>query len=62
MAENENNPNWQDKWLGGAMLGIFITTAVGAALLSLANLISDDQTATNVPSVHASKPHPRLAN
>ena len=37
MLDHRNNPNWQDKLLGGAILTGFVIIAVVSALFTLAN-------------------------
>jgi hypothetical protein len=67
MDRNKNNPNWQDKLLGGAILTGFVVTAVVAVLLTLMTW-SDDQRKAASPettvdsSTHASRPTPHSMN
>jgi hypothetical protein len=63
MDRNKNNPNWQDKLLGGTILTGFVVIAVVAVLFTLVKRTNDPRTAvspeTTVGSFsHATNPTP----
>jgi hypothetical protein len=67
MDRNKNNPNWQDKLLGGAILTGFVVTAVIAVLLILVTWNNDQRKAASPEttvgsSTHASRPTPHSTN
>jgi hypothetical protein len=51
MNRNKNNPNWQDKLLGGAILTGFVVVAVIAGLLALVTRNHDGRIADHLPEL-----------
>jgi hypothetical protein len=49
MDDNSNNPNWQDKLLGGAILTGFVVIALIAAVVTLVTW-NDERTADRASS------------
>ena len=63
--KRHENPNWQDKLLGGAILTGFVVVAVIAVLFTLVKWTSDRYTASSTTvgsSTHASGPAPHSTN
>jgi hypothetical protein len=62
---NRNNPNWQDKLLGGAILTGFVSVAVIALLFTMVTWTTDRRTTSSsmVGSfTHAARPVPHSTN
>jgi hypothetical protein len=67
MDRNKNNPNWQDKLLGGTILLGFVVTAVIALLLTVVTWNNDQREAASPQttvgsSTQAFRPTPHSAN
>jgi hypothetical protein len=67
MDRNKNNPNWQDKLLGGTILSGFVVIAVIAVLFTLVTWNNDPRTAASPEttvgsSTHAWRPTPHFTN
>ena len=66
MDRNKNNPNWQDKLLGGTILSGFVVIAAIAVVLTLVtwnNAPRSDATPETAGSaIHASRLTPHLTN
>ena len=54
--EDKHNPNWQDKFLGGTILGGFVVIAIVAALFALVTWIQDQTADVPQSSTHAYSP------
>jgi hypothetical protein len=65
MNRNKNNPNWQDKLFGGAILTGFVVVAVIAVLFTVVTWTTDRHAASSTTvgsSTHASRPAPHPTN
>ena len=56
MRRKGNNPNWQDRLLGGAILACFAVIAVVAVLFAVAKWGDDERPTNHAPAIHASGP------
>jgi hypothetical protein len=56
MGRKGNNPNWQDRLLGGAILACFAVIAVVALLFAVAHWGDGQWRANHAPAIHASGP------
>jgi hypothetical protein len=63
MDGSKNNPNWQDRWFGGAILTGFVMVVVFAALFTLFTWNNEPRTAASPQTtIHASRSAPHSAN